>query len=69
MEDDPITGAVVDPRKGYFILNPSGDLARTEGRFRDWAHGMKKAGWDGVIGQTVSEQQFVNALKTQDLVV
>lgn len=69
VEEDPITGAVVDPRKGYFILNPSGDLARTEGRFRDWAHGMKKAGWDGVIGQTVSEQQFVNALKTQDLVV
>ncbi|EDR03598.1 uncharacterized protein LACBIDRAFT_307095 [Laccaria bicolor S238N-H82] len=68
-EDKPITGAVVDPRKGYFILNPSGDLARTEGRFRDWAHGMKKAGWDGVIGQAVSEQQFVNALKTQDLVV
>ncbi|KAF8878488.1 peptidase family C50-domain-containing protein [Gymnopilus junonius] len=62
-------GAVVDPRKGFFILNPSGDLSRTEERFRDWAKDMKTAGWDGVIGENISEQQFVNALKSQDLVV
>ena len=58
VDDNPITWTVIDPRKGYFILNPSGDLARTEGWFRDWAHGMKTAGWDGVIGQAVSEQHL-----------
>lgn len=62
-------GAVVDPRKGYFILNPSGDLRRTQERFKDWADGMKKAGWDGVIGKPVSEQQFESALCHSDLVV
>lgn len=62
-------GATVDPRKGYFILNPSGDLRRTEERFKEWATGMKKAGWDGVVGRPVSEQQFENALRQSDLVV
>lgn len=62
-------GAVVDPRKGYFILNPSGDLRRTQERFKDWADGMKQVGWDGVIGKPVSEQQFENALRQMDLVV
>jgi separase len=62
-------GAIVDPRKGYFILNPSGDLRRTQERFKDWADGMKKAGWDGVVGKPISEQQFENALRQSDLVV
>lgn len=62
-------GAVVDPSNGYYILNPSGDLGRTEERFRDWASAMRKSGWGGVSGKQVSEQQFVDALKTRDLVV
>jgi len=62
-------GATIDPRKGYFILNPSGDLRRTEERFKEWAAGMRKAGWDGVVGRPVSEQQFENALRQSDLVV
>ncbi|PPQ80273.1 hypothetical protein CVT24_006605 [Panaeolus cyanescens] len=66
---EPSQGAAVDPRKGYYILNPSGDLVRTEERFRDWTRSMAEMGWDGVSGKPVSEQQFVNALKTQDLVV
>ncbi|KXN84922.1 Separin [Leucoagaricus sp. SymC.cos] len=62
-------GAVVDPRKGFFILNPSGDLRKTQERFKDWADGMKKTGWDGVVGKPISEQQFENALRQSDLVV
>ncbi|KAG6850976.1 hypothetical protein H0H93_005845 [Arthromyces matolae] len=62
-------GAVVDPRKGYYILNPSGDLEKTETRFKDWALDLEKAGWQGVIGHPPSEQQFLNALRTQDLVI
>jgi separase len=30
---------------------------------------MKQAGWDGVVGKPVSEQQFENALRQNDLVV
>jgi len=66
---DPRFGAAVDPTKGYYILNPSKDLGKTEERFRDWAKDMKKAGWGGVIGEAISEQQFIDALETQDLVV
>ncbi|GLB42455.1 putative peptidase family C50 [Lyophyllum shimeji] len=65
----PVKGAIVDPRKGYYMLNPSGDLEKTEGRFRDWVRDMERAGWDGVIGHPPSEQQFLNALRDQDLVV
>lgn len=65
----PEEGAVVDPSNGYYILNPSGDLGRTEERFRNWADAMKRLGWGGVSGKQVSEQQFVDALETRDLVV
>ncbi|KAF9528394.1 peptidase family C50-domain-containing protein [Crepidotus variabilis] len=66
---DSTSGAFIDSRKGYFILNPSGDLSGTEERFRGWAEGMQAAGWDGTIGKPVSEQQFLNALRSRDLVV
>ena len=62
-------GAVVDASSGYYILNPSGDLGRTEDRFREWSKDMRKMGWDGVIGRSMSELEFVNALRTRDLVV
>lgn len=64
-----IDRAVVDPHNGFFVLNPSGDLARTEGRFKDWAKGMQDAGWEGIIGLAPSEQQFLDALRKKDLVV
>ncbi|KAI0634651.1 peptidase family C50-domain-containing protein [Trametes polyzona] len=61
--------AVVDPRKTYFVLNPSGDLKGTEGRFVDWLKGMKSVGWDGIVGRAPSEQQFVDALTNRDLMI
>ncbi|KAG6920238.1 hypothetical protein DXG01_005007 [Tephrocybe rancida] len=68
-DTSPVKGAVVDPRKGYYILNPSGDLNKTEARFKGWAADMEKAGWEGISGHAPSEQQFLNALQSQDLVV
>ncbi|KAJ2933762.1 hypothetical protein H1R20_g3330, partial [Candolleomyces eurysporus] len=61
--------AIVNPRNGYYILNPSGDLTKTEGRFQGWVDDMRKLGWDGVAGKPVTEQQFSQALKERDLVV
>ncbi|KAJ7173997.1 cysteine peptidase C50 [Mycena crocata] len=61
--------ASVDPHKGYCVLNPSGDLTRTEGRFRGWVADMETVGWQSVIGRAPSEQQFLDALKKKDLVV
>lgn len=59
----------VDPSKGYFVLNPGGDLGRTEERFKGWVNDMKRVGWDGIIGTPPSEQQFLSALSRKDLVV
>lgn len=61
--------ATVDPRRGYCVLNPSGDLVRTEGRFKGWVEDMEKVGWESVVGQPPSEQQFLDALRKKDLVV
>lgn len=61
--------AVVDPRKTYYVLNPSGDLKATEGRFSEWLTKMKGVGWSGVTGKTPSEQQLLDALSKQDLVL
>jgi separase len=60
---------IIDPRKGYYILNPSGDLGRTEGRFKEWLKEMEKVGWEGVVGHAPNEQQFLDALARKDLVV
>ncbi|KAJ6475784.1 cysteine peptidase C50 [Mycena vitilis] len=65
----PVNRAVVDPRKGFCVLNPSGDLVRTEGRFKDWAEDMEQVGWQSVVGHAPSEQQFLDALRKKDLVV
>jgi separase len=59
----------IDPRKTFYALNPSGDLKSTEGRFSDWLTEMKSVGWRGLISQPPSEQQFLDALSTQDLVL
>lgn len=60
----------VDARKTFFILNPSGDLKNTEGRFAPWLKEMKtRVGWDGIIGRAPSEQEFADALRHQDLVM
>lgn len=59
----------VDPRKAYYVLNPSGDLKGTEGRFASWLKQMHSVGWDGITGRSPSEQEFLNALSQKDLVV
>ena len=59
----------IDPSKGFFLLNPGGDLRGTEDRFTQWAKHMKNAGWDGIIGKQPSEQQLLNALSQKDIVV
>jgi len=66
---DPSTGHPLDPTRGFFILNPSGDLVRTEERFRGWTEGMRKNGWGGVVGRAVGESEFLGALGGKDILV
>lgn len=67
--DAPIDRATVDPKSTYYVLNPSGDLKGTEGRFSSWLTEMNKLGWEGSIGRPPSEQQFLDALTRKDLVM
>lgn len=68
--DDRVVDRIdVDIKKAYYVLNPSGDLRNTQDRFADWAKGMRRAGWDGIVGKAPSEQQLVDALTRNDLVV
>ncbi|KAL0960162.1 hypothetical protein HGRIS_011797 [Hohenbuehelia grisea] len=68
-EDDCVNQSFVDPRRTFYVLNPSGDLVRTEGRLKDWLHDMHEVGWTGEIGRPPSEQQFLDALSRNDLVL
>ncbi len=61
--------AVINPRNVFVVLNPSGDLKNTEGRFVNWLKEMKCVGWESVVGRAPSEQQFANALTQKDLVM
>lgn len=69
LRDMSVDRARVDPRKTFYVLNPSGDLKGTEARFCDWLKEMKGAGWKGLVSQSPSEQEFLDALQTQDLVL
>jgi separase len=64
-----VNRAVINPRKGYYILNPSGDLSRTQDFFKDWVKEMGDAGWDGISGKAPTELQMQEALKNNDLVM
>lgn len=68
-EGGSVDRCTVDPRKAYYVLNPSGDLKNTEGRFVNWLKDMASVGWEGVVGHPPSELQFSNALTRKDLVM
>ncbi|KZT09299.1 uncharacterized protein LAESUDRAFT_696004 [Laetiporus sulphureus 93-53] len=59
----------INPRKTFYVLNPSGDLKSTEGRFVGWLKDMKAFGWRGVVGRSPSEQEVVDALTRSDLFI
>ncbi|KAI0344016.1 hypothetical protein BDW22DRAFT_1114942 [Trametopsis cervina] len=59
----------INPRETFFVLNPSGDLKNTEGRFINWLQDMKSVGWTGIVGKAPSELQVADALMRKDLFI
>jgi hypothetical protein len=57
----------VDPTKVYYLLNPEGDLKRTEETFTPWLKSMNKVGWTGIIGRHPAEFELKDALNRRDL--
>ena len=68
-QQNHVDRVIVDPKKTYYVLNPSGDLKNTEGRFAGWLRDMSSVGWEGVVGRPPSELQLSNALTRKDLVM
>ncbi|ODO11404.1 hypothetical protein I350_00183 [Cryptococcus amylolentus CBS 6273] len=68
--DQPTTQRTVNSRRTFYILNPSGDLARTESHFKPWIDEMvKTAGWKGIVGRAPTELEMKAALRDYDLVL
>ncbi|OCF35317.1 hypothetical protein I316_02863 [Kwoniella heveanensis BCC8398] len=64
------TRRTINARRTFYILNPSGDLTNTQGRFDPWLKEMvETAGWKGIIGRPPTELELVAALKDYDLVI
>ncbi|CAG8608704.1 16617_t:CDS:2, partial [Acaulospora colombiana] len=59
----------LNPKKVYYVLNPDGDLKRTEDTFTPWLKQMKDVGWNGLIGRKPTEFELSNALSTADLFI
>jgi separase len=60
----------LDSRKVFYILNPSGDLSRTQTHFEPWLASMiSKAGWKGISGRPPTELELTSALREYDLVL
>nr|XP_018264106.1 uncharacterized protein I303_03986 [Kwoniella dejecticola CBS 10117]OBR86264.1 hypothetical protein I303_03986 [Kwoniella dejecticola CBS 10117] len=60
----------INSRKTFYILNPSGDLTKTEEHFKSYIDEMvQKAGWKGIVGRPPTELEMVAALKDYDLVL
>jgi len=67
----PDTGRLeVNPKKVFYILNPSKDLARTQQTFEPWLTAMsEKCGWRGIIGREPTSLEINTALQTYELVL
>ena len=56
-----------DYKRGFFILNPSKDLEKTQKTFEK--NFLAHSSWTGVIEEPPTETQFSEALQNQDLVI
>lgn len=55
----------IDCNTGFYVLNPAGDLKRTEGNFKDKFEAM--SGWNGISGRRPREEELVAGLNSSNL--
>lgn len=60
---------IVDHRKVFYILNPSGDLAATQTRLEPLVEKNRTAGWKGIVGRRPTELEMQRAVQDNDLVL
>ncbi|CAK9258732.1 unnamed protein product, partial [Sphagnum jensenii] len=59
--------ATIDLSSTYYLLNPSGDLEKTQCAFEDWF--KQQQGWEGKAGQVPTVEEYMKALQKHDLFV
>ncbi|WVQ78257.1 hypothetical protein IAT38_000341 [Cryptococcus sp. DSM 104549] len=70
LDDEVDMKRTVNSRRTFYILNPSGDLERTQAHFKPWIDEMvQKAGWKGIVGRPPTEMEMKAALRDHDLVL
>lgn len=57
--------STLDVHSAYFVVNPQGDLKKTEKLFGKWFSGEE--GWEGVVGTPPETTQLSAALEEKDL--
>ncbi|KAG0632141.1 hypothetical protein M758_1G307400 [Ceratodon purpureus] len=62
---DLVAEPCVNPYNTYYVLNPSGDLAKTQQAFEDWF--KENLGWEGKVGQVPTIEEYVAGLQKHDL--
>ena len=55
----------VDPYNTFYVLNPSGDLEKTQAAFESWF--KEQLGWDGKAGQVPTIEEYADGLQKHDL--
>ena len=60
-----VTEPCVNPYNTYYVLNPSGDLSKTQQAFEEWF--KENLGWEGKVGQVPTIEEYVAGLQKHDL--
>ena len=67
----------VAANRGFFILNPEGDLTHTQSQFETTfarylicfrhANNVRIDGWNGIVGRAPMDQEILSALRNNDI--
>lgn len=58
---------MVDTRSTFYVLNPSGDLKKTQQAFEQWF--KSEDTWEGLINEEPQPEQITNALQEHDIFI
>ena len=56
-------------RRTFYLLNPGGDLVRSQERFEPWLKGRSSSGWSGIVGREPIVDELPKALERSDLML
>ncbi|GMF01609.1 unnamed protein product [[Candida] boidinii] len=60
-------GKQIDTSKGYYVINPAGDLKRTEENFKTIFEDMH--GWNGIVGDKPTETDIIQGISNSNLYI